>query len=405
VNIKVDQKTIQFFLFAYWHDPRWKKFVGATVKIWDLAENLQEEGHAVTLVLPNYGFKKLSANFNLVEVPFIDLPVVRLITYNFLLLFVLFTRFLFSKRAGVVYVRRMTSLTPLIYAKLTRKLFFYEINDDPYHLGHSTGPKGLFSIKAFISRKIDELNLFFCDRSFVISRNVLDKIKAENPTLDSEKCLVAPSGSNTKHFYPRDQAVCRDTLRLDPQSRYVGFVGSLLKHQGIDTLIAASQLVVDRVPACKFLIVGEGPMRRYWENKVASLRLTSFFKFTGQVEYARVPIWINAMDLCVAPFLKTAGFRSPVKIFDYMACGKAVVASQIRGTTDIFLNSGAIQIVPSEHPAQLAIAISLMLGDTQLTTSMGKAGRQFILRNHDRKQLAQQVRTNSTTLLTRKDQP
>ena len=46
----------RFFIFAYWHDPRWKQYVGATVKIWDLANNLDNLGHEVYLFLPKYDF-------------------------------------------------------------------------------------------------------------------------------------------------------------------------------------------------------------------------------------------------------------------------------------------------------------------------------------------------------------
>jgi len=49
---------MNFLLIAYWYEYQWKKFVGATVKIWDLAYNLSRIGHEVTIFLPRYGFAR-----------------------------------------------------------------------------------------------------------------------------------------------------------------------------------------------------------------------------------------------------------------------------------------------------------------------------------------------------------
>ena len=68
---------LRFYLFAYWHDPRWKKFVGATVKIWDLADNLTKNGHEVILFLPKYNFDSTSVMFRVVEVPVFNIPFLR----------------------------------------------------------------------------------------------------------------------------------------------------------------------------------------------------------------------------------------------------------------------------------------------------------------------------------------
>ena len=62
------KKKITFFLFAYWHDPRWKGFVGATVKIWDFAQNLASFGHDVVLFLPGYKIRRSRLAFKLVEI-------------------------------------------------------------------------------------------------------------------------------------------------------------------------------------------------------------------------------------------------------------------------------------------------------------------------------------------------
>ena len=68
-----------------------------------------------------------------------------------------------------------------------------------------------------------------------------------------------------------------------------------------------------------------------------------------------------------------------------MACGKAVVASKLKGTTELFENSGAIFLVEPEKPDLLAKAIIELLYDTERTRLMGACGRQFVLNSFDRK--------------------
>ena len=72
-------KKLNILIFAYWHDKRWKGFVGATVKIWDLAHNMAQLGHDVVLFLPNYDYSKNNLPFRLVQVPLLDFPLFTLV--------------------------------------------------------------------------------------------------------------------------------------------------------------------------------------------------------------------------------------------------------------------------------------------------------------------------------------
>ena len=100
-----------------------------------------------------------------------------------------------------------------------------------------------------------------------------------------------------------------------------------------------------------------------------------YFIFPGQIPYKDMPGWIGTMDICIAPFLRSAGLRSPVKIFDYMACGRPVVASKIKGTTDLFVDTGAMELVEPENPEMLANAIIDLLSNEEKAKSMGQKGR------------------------------
>lgn len=392
-------ESVTFFIFAYWHDPRWKKFVGATVKIWDLAHNLSSLGHPVTIFLPKYNFKKQQLPFKIIEIPFLDFPLLRSISFSFFLVCYLIP-FLFINRPCVVYARRMGSIIPGIYAKLIKVLFFYEINDDPYRKEYHEGCLIGFKIRTFISELLDHTNLKLCNKAFAITPEIREKILNRLPKLPAEKISILPSGANTDLFKPLSKDRCRSQLNLDPKKRYIGFAGTLLKHQGIDTLIDAAPSILDKEPSCTFLIIGEGPTKKDCISKVKYLCLDNSFLFTGQVDYELMPTWLGATDICVAPFLETAGLRSPVKIFDYMACGRQVVASEIKGTTDMFANSGAVKFVLPGNVDSLSNAIINSLQNCALSEEMGEKGRSFILDNYDRKSIAKQISDDAVSFLT-----
>jgi glycosyltransferase involved in cell wall biosynthesis len=96
--------------------------------------------------------------------------------------------------------------------------------------------------------------------------------------------------------------------------------------------------------------------------------------------------------------LISAGLRSPVKIFDYMACGKPVVASKIPGTTDIFDRSGAVWLIDPENKDALAAASVDILADDEKANEMGMKGRRLVETHYDRKVLTNKILTEVRSL-------
>jgi glycosyltransferase involved in cell wall biosynthesis len=211
-----------------------------------------------------------------------------------------------------------------------------------------------------------------------------------------------PSGANIELFKPLDKRQCRLKLKLSSIKTYIVFTGTLLKHQGVDILIEAAPKLIQHVPSIIFIIIGEGPMKDVWLKKAKNFGVQEHFIFTGQVEYEKVPIWIGSSDLCVAPFKKNTGLRSPVKIFDYMSCGRPVIASKINGTTDIFSNSSAILLVEPEEPTFFAHAIIDILNNFEKAKEMGQNGRDLVEKKYDRKKLANTISTKAQLLLSKK---
>jgi glycosyltransferase involved in cell wall biosynthesis len=391
-------RSSTFYLFAYWHDARWKRFVGATVKIWDLAHNLNKDGHAVVLFVPKCGLKRQGIPFTVVEIPYLDAPFLRFLSFN-LLLMISVLRLGILERPDVIYVRRMNSVLPGLISKMIRAVFFFEVNDDPYRKTYDEGSRIGFSLRTFLSRLTDEINLRLCSRAFVISQSVMEKVRRCSPKVERWKLRVMPSGANVDLFKPLSMKACRASLGVDEERKCVCFSGTLLNHQGVDVLVDAAPGIVAKEPSSHFYILGEGPMKEHWIKRAAERNLGDRFHFVGEVSYEEMPVWLSAMDVCVAPFLPSAGLRSPVKIFDYLACGKPVVASKIEGTTDIFEGSSAVVLVSPGEAGALRDSILALLSDAKKCEAMGSEGRAFVTAKYDRAFLAREIMAEAEVCL------
>ena len=93
------------------------------------------------------------------------------------------------------------------------------------------------------------------------------------------------------------------------------------------------------------------------------------------------------MDICVAPHRKDTNQASPVKIFDYMACGRPIVASDIEVVREITQRSGCAVLVPPEQPRELAQAILFLIGGRERREEMGEKGRNYAVHNFDRSKI------------------
>ena len=367
------------FIFAYWHDPRFKKKVGGLIKIFDLADNLTRLGNSVVLFLPKIGYPRKQTISRVIEVPFIDLPIIRPLSFH--LLSTVFMLIKIIERPDIIYVRKMNSFLPLLLARLFRIPTFFEIPDDPYLAYKSSS-----MIKGSLEKKIDKYAMRLSAHILVPSAWSKQRLN-QIGKIALAKITVVPSGTDTRLFKPMEKGKCCSGLGIDSSFNYIGFVGSFLITQGIDTLIAAAQAILLKHPDTRFLLVGDGPMMKTWKAKVSRKKLQETFIFVGQVPYKNVPKYIGAMDICVAPHLKDSFQSSPVKLFDYMACARPIVASDIGAVREITKNSGCALLVSPDEPDELAQGVKILIEDNKMRKEMGKKGRKYVVEHFDRRKI------------------
>jgi glycosyltransferase involved in cell wall biosynthesis len=246
-----------------------------------------------------------------------------------------------------------------------------------------------YRVFSYLALRSENFNYRHCDR--IVS--VTDKLRDELVRLYSvpeSKIYVINNGANTDVFKPLGLEQTRAKLQLENSKKYVCFVGHLAAWQGVEFLIHASPLILEKCPDAHFLVVGDGVMRDKLMEIASRLGLSDKFTFTGRIPYEEVPLYINAANVCVAPFIKERNSKiglSALKTYEYLACGKPIVASGISGVKDLIEASGGGVSVTPEDPNELANAVVRLLLDESTRVLMGEKGRRYVVENHSWEEL------------------
>lgn len=198
-----------------------------------------------------------------------------------------------------------------------------------------------------------------------------------------EKVEVIGNGVNMKKFYPiYDETLLwswKKRLGITKEDVVIAFVGNLAPWQGVNILIESAFRLLVNNKNLKFLIVGEGFLRDFLEKRVSDSKHEKKFMFTGMIQYEDIPVLINIADICVAPFIsrrnRITGV-SPIKVFEYMACGKPVISSRIEGL-EFIEEEGAGRLIEPEDVTGLEKALYDLIKDLQKRMRMGQKGLQI----------------------------
>lgn len=361
-----------WFVFCYWYEPDAPRDPVGLVRVWTLADSLTQTGDKVTLFPPRYRSALTRRAYTVIPINVIHFSLIRPLSYALLSFVQGLARALLTK-PDVVYYRWMDSPHALILAKLLRVPCVCEVNGEPvpdwFKKGARFGPR--------LRHLFAGLALRHCEHVVVLT-NGLRSLLHERYHVSLERIAVFPSGTDVQRFVPQDAVSARLQLGLQQSRPYIGFVGSFYRYQGLTCLLDAMVLVKKACPTLHLLLVGDGEAREELRQQAKRLELENCITWTGRIPYGDVPLWIGAMSLCVAPFRGDRGETSPVKLFDYLACHRPVVASAIPSVASAFTAESGVQLVPPDQPRLLAEAIIALVRDPDRCNAMGIQGRRFV---------------------------
>ena len=182
--------------------------------------------------------------------------------------------------------------------------------------------------------------------------------------------LGVPLDEFSRERSPQEIAEARQELGVAPGEFAVGTVTRLHDSKGNNYLVDAAALVLKERPKAKFFLVGEGPLLPDLQQQAQALGLGDRFVFHG---FAKdVAAVVSAVDLSVFPSLWEG---TPLTVFEALAMGKPIVATDADGLLDVLTNDHDAVIVPKRDPRALATAIVRMTDDEALRARLGAEAR------------------------------
>jgi glycosyltransferase involved in cell wall biosynthesis len=178
---------------------------------------------------------------------------------------------------------------------------------------------------------------------------------------------ISPNGVDLERFTNLPEpSLARQTLGL-PEQPTVGYTGHLYAGRGVSLLVELGR----RFPQVHFLWVGGHPADvEHWRGQLASANIPNV-TLTGFVENSRLPLYQAASDVLLMPYERvitgssggnSAAYCSPMKMFEYMACGRAIISSNLPVIGEV-LNDRNAMLCPPEDPEAWVGALGGLLAD------------------------------------------
>lgn len=177
-----------------------------------------------------------------------------------------------------------------------------------------------------------------------------------------------------------DRYAARRSLGLPEDAAVVTFVGALRAWHGLDTAIEALRHLP---PAVLLAVAGDGSERVALAARAEALGVAGRVRWLGQRAHCEVPAVLAAADVAIAPYPDMHGFSfSPLKLFEYLAAGVPVVASDVGQVHDVLAGGVYGALVRPGDPIALAEAIRARLADPLAAAAVARAAREHTLRHH-----------------------
>jgi len=349
--MRADQPRTLFFIYH----GRYPSEKAASLFAAKAAEAFGDEGENVVLLVPkllraadnSFEYYNIRPKFAVIYLPTIDLfrtYVPR--SMAFYVSYLCFTLASFgyllakARRKDIIY---SNGILPLIAAKVRCPGVFYEMHDFP------------------------ERKLWFHRWSMARMRGIVthNKWKLERAGalgLPTTRLLYQPNAVDLEAFdslLTKEEA--RKRLGLSTNLRMVVYTGHLYRWKGVDTLAEAAQLLSDDI---RIFVVGGTPddIHNFRQTCVGVANLS----IVGHRNHAEVPIWQKAADVLVLPNTARENiskyYTSPMKLFEYMASGRPIVATDIPSIMEI-LNDDMAFICNPDNAAAMAAAIKRVFDD------------------------------------------
>lgn len=326
-----------------------------------------KQGLDVTLLVPQrkgvettnpFTFYSVEENFKIEYLPTLDLFALK--GFQFFAFWASFIAFSFSSYR---YLKQHSDTFDIIYSNESLPLFF----------ASQIRPNCLYEMHDFPESKIRLFKNFLSRMKWILVHNKwkLDEIQKLCPEISKKKFLYEPNAVDIKAFdIKMIKEEARLKLSLPIHKKIAVYTGHLYGWKGVDTLAAAAKLLSEH-----FLIVFVGGTSADVEKFKATHGTTSNIIITGFKSHDEIPFWQKSADVLILPNTAkekiSAYYTSPMKLYEYMASGRPIIASDIPSIREIVDERSAILVAPDNAQA-LAQAIENITRTEQIGEDLAK---------------------------------
>jgi glycogen(starch) synthase len=202
--------------------------------------------------------------------------------------------------------------------------------------------------------------------------------------LNPKQVSVVTNGADVELFHRingAERVKKRYSLGLGP---VIIFVGGFQPWHGVELILDGFAKIVTTKLDAKMVFVGDGPLYADLQGQVQARRLSTSVILTGRLEHNEVVKLINIADIAVIYHRGSAAeiVETPLKLFEYMAAGKAILAPAVPNMERILTDRVNALLVPPEDPAALAHAMVELLENRHLRISLGECAKKEAIEKH-----------------------
>jgi glycosyltransferase involved in cell wall biosynthesis len=233
----------------------------------------------------------------------------------------------------------------------------------------------------------EEVTLRCATRIIVVSEALREDLVKKG--IHTDRIRVNPNAVDPDFFCPgHGRALGRRHLDVEADEVLIGFVGSFSLWHGIEILQQAIVMLLSGARPCRlrFVLMGDGLLHGEMRAALATYEATGEVIFTGPLTRDKVAEYLDASDILVSPHIPMSDgsrfFGSPTKLFEYMAMGKAIVASRLEQLAEVLEHDRTAWLITPGGVDELAEAILRLALDPAKRGALGAAARRAAVERH-----------------------
>jgi glycosyltransferase involved in cell wall biosynthesis len=237
--------------------------------------------------------------------------------------------------------------------------------------------------------KIELLNLNAADVVVVVSQAMKDELIDRG--IEAGKVLVNPNGVDPERYSPDVNGTqIRDKNGFYDGHIVIGFIGTFGQWHGAEILSEAYGMLLQQFPdyrqSIRLFMIGDGPTMSKIKENLKKFSVEDVCVLTGLIPQEDGPAYLAACDILASPHVPNPDgspfFGSPTKLFEYMAMGKSIIASDLDQIGEILTHNVTAWMVRPGDSKSLMSGLKFLIENPKLRDTLGKKARRTVLQHY-----------------------